>query len=369
MRHFTHIADLGVDGVAAVLERALEIKSSGGLRAAGKPGARDGAATQRMLFNARVLAMLFFNPSLRTRVSFETAMLRNGGSAVVLSAGQDTWKLEDRPGAVMDGDRPEHIRDAIPVLCTYIDALAVRCFAGIADRDADEQDTLLRTIRELATVPVISMESAREHPCQGLADMLTVLEVGPAAGRSTSAAQRAAPPLQGRRLTLTWAPHIKPLPLAVPHSFLLTAAACGADITVAHPPGFELHSTVLAEAARYAQQSGRTINFTHEQHAACAGAEVVCAKSWSPAEVGNATALLAQHRDWLMDLPQLTGSGDFSRRTNPARFMHCLPVRRNVEVSDAVLDSPLSLTVPEAHNRYFIQVAALDLLLNGGSDA
>jgi len=333
MRHFTHIADLGVDGVAAVLDRALELK----------------ACPQRTLFDARVLAMLFFNPSLRTRVSFETAMLRNGGSAVVLSAGQDTWKLEDRPGVRMDGDRPEHIRDAIPVLCTYIDALAVRCFAGISDRDADEQDTLLRTIRELATVPVISMESAREHPCQGLADMLTVREhVGA---------------LQGRRLTLTWAPHIKPLPLAVPHSFLLTAAACGADITVAHPPGFELHSTVLDEAARYAQESGGMINFTHEQRAACAGAEVVYAKSWSPVEVGNATALLAQHSDWLMDLPLL------NQADVPARFMHCLPVRRNVEVSDAVLDSPLSLTVPEAHNRYFIQVAALDLLLNGGSDA
>ena len=346
MRHFTHIADLGVDGVAAVLDRALELKSH----------------PQRALFDARVLAMLFFNPSLRTRVSFETAMLRNGGSAVVLSAGGDTWKLEDRPGVRMDGDRPEHIRDAIPVLCTYIDALAVRCFAGISDRDADEQDTLLRTIRSLATVPVISMESAREHPCQGLADMLTVLEHcnGDFSRRSD---RRLKSPPRGRKLTLTWAPHIKPLPLAVPHSFLLTAAACGADITVAHPPGFELHTAVLDEAARYAQEAGGTINFTHEQRAACAGAEVIYAKSWSPVEVGNATALLSQHADWLMDLPLLT-QGDV-----PARFMHCLPVRRNVEVSDSVLDSPLSLTVPEAHNRYFVQVAALDLLLNGMAGA
>jgi N-acetylornithine carbamoyltransferase len=306
--------------------------------------------------------MLFFNPSLRTRVSFETAMLRGGGSAVVLSAGGDTWKLEDRPGAVMDGDRPEHIRDAIPVLCTYIDALAVRCFAGISDRDADEQDGLLRQIRGLSTVPVISMESAREHPCQGLADMLTVREhIG--GGFSRRADGRLKPPLTGRRLALTWAPHIKPLPLAVPHSFLLTAAACGADITVAHPPGFELHGNVLAEAAEYAAQSGGTIGFSHDQQAACAGAEVVYAKSWSPVDTGNASALLKEHADWCVELPLLTQSDV------PARFMHCLPVRRNVEVGDSVLDSPLSLTVPEAHNRYFVQAAALDLLLNGGTGA
>jgi N-acetylornithine carbamoyltransferase len=347
MRHFTHLADLGVEGVARLLQRALELK----------------ARPQRELFDARVLAMLFFNPSLRTRVSFETAMLRGGGSAVVLNAGQDTWKLEDRPGAVMDADRPEHLRDAIPVLCGYVDGLAVRCFAGISDRDADEQDGLLRQIRELATVPVISMESAREHPCQGLADMLTVLEGGPATGEPTCAAPREAPPLRGRKLTLTWAPHIKPLPLAVPHSFLLTAAACGADLTVAHPQGFELHPAVLAEAARYAECSGARIAFTRDQRAACAGAEVVYAKSWAPVEIGNAGALLSQHAHWLCDLPLLT------QNAVPARFMHCLPVRRNVEVSDAVLDSPLSLTVPEAHNRYFVQVAALDLLLNGDNDA
>jgi len=348
MKHFTHIADLGVEGVARVLARAAVLK----------------ATPQRQLFGGRVLAMLFFNPSLRTRVSFETAMLRGGGHAVVLNAGQDNWKLEDQPGAVMDGDKPEHLRDAIPVMSGYVDALAVRSFAssagvsardlsaateGRATRDADEQDGLLGQIRALASVPVISMESAREHPCQGLADMLTIQEhLGE---------------LAGRRLVLSWAPHIKPLPLAVPHSFLLSAAACGAQLTVAHPPGFELHPAVLAEAEAYARQSGASISFSQDQRSACADAEVVYAKSWGPVDRDSAAEELTRHADWLVDKALLEGGSCRSR------LMHCLPVRRNVEVADDALDSELSLTLPQAQNRYHVQVALLDLLLNGGKDA
>lgn len=333
MKHFTQFADLGVKGQTQVLERALQLK----------------VQPQRNLFSNQVLALLFFNPSLRTRVSFETAMLRGDGHAVVLNAGQDNWQLETRPGIRMDGSKPEHLQDAIPVLSTYVDALAVRSFAGLVDRDADERDELLQQIRGLAGVPVISMESAREHPCQGLADMLTVIEhLGG---------------LSGRKLTLTWAPHVKPLPLAVPNSFLLGAAAGGAEITVAHPPGFELHPTVVAEAQGYAAESGARITFSHDQRTACAGAEIVCAKSWAPVELAAAPDLFKQYAGWLVDRALLEAG------STTTRLLHCLPVRRNVEVADSALDSPLSLTVSEAHNRHHAQVAVLDLLLNGGCHA
>jgi len=332
MRHFTHISDLGVEGVSRILDRAVELKSE----------PRAG------LFAGRILAMLFFNPSLRTRVSFETAMLRGGGHAIVLSPGQDSWKLEDRPGVKMDGDRPEHLREAIPVLSRYADALAVRSFAGLVDRDADERDGLLWHVRDLSTVALISMESAREHPCQGLADMLTIREHVGAISKT--------------KLALTWAPHIKPLPLAVPHSFLLSAAACGADLTIAHPPGFDLHPAVLREAEEYTVRSGGMIRFTDNQSTACADADVVYAKSWGPVQLEHAPQLLAQHSDWLVTRALLESG------SRPAQLMHCLPVRRNVEVSDDALDSPLSLVIEEAHNRYFVQAAILDWLLNGDDD-
>ncbi|MGH8363121.1 MAG: N-acetylornithine carbamoyltransferase, partial [Gammaproteobacteria bacterium] len=222
MRHFTRLSDLGVDGVDAVLGAALAWKK----RPPG-PHLRD-----------RLLGMVFFNPSLRTRASFEAAMLRGGGHAIVLEVGSGVWKLEDRAGAVMDADKPEHIREAIPVLGRYADALAVRTFAALADDDTDAADPVINAFRELAGVPVISMESAREHPCQGLADLLTVREQF---GKT-----------RGLPVTLVWAPHIKPLPKAVPHSFLLTAAAAGCEVRVAHPPGFDLQRGVLEEAYRHA---------------------------------------------------------------------------------------------------------------------
>lgn len=335
MKHFTHISDLGVDGVMQVLETAARWKRE-------SPGE---------VFAGKVLGMLFFNPSLRTRVSFETAMLRTGGNAVVLNVDGSIWKLEDRAGIMMDADRPEHIKDAIPVLGRYLDALAVRTFAASADQDVNEQDSLMRQIRQYSNVPVVSMESAREHPCQGLADMLTI--------------QEKLGNLQGQPITLTWAPHIKPLPQAVPNSFLLTAAACGCNITVAHPTGFELHPKVLSEAQSYAASSGASISFTDDQQAACRNAKVVYAKSWSPSlefpATTSATKLIEQHADWLVDTDLLSSGGQ------QALFMHCLPVRRNVVVTDAVLDSPASVVVDQAENRYHVQRAVLNQVFDGAT--
>ena len=328
MNHITHISDLGVAGVASVLDRAMAWKQQ-------SPGS---------IFDGRILGMLFFNPSLRTRVSFESAMLRSGGHAITIDVNSGSWQLEHATGVRMDSDRPEHIREAIPVLGGYLDALGVRCFAS-GDRDADEADGLLRSIREHSSVPVISMESAREHPCQGLADMLTIREQF---GE-----------LAGRRICLSWAPHIKPLPLAVPHSVLLSAAASACHITVAHPPGFELHGNVLQEARAMAAQSGAEISFSHDQAAACADAEVVYGKSWGCVDSPAFAELAGSHARWMITEETLRQGSVVSR------FMHCLPVRRNVVVSDAVLDSKLSLVIPQAHNRFDVQRSLLHEMLNG----
>ena len=272
-------------------------------------------------------------------------MARGGGSAIVMEAGSATWKLEDRIGVVMDGDRPEHLKDAVPVLCRYVDALAVRTFAAGGDDDEDHRDPVLRAFRNFATVPVISMESAREHPCQGMADLLTIEENFEAA--------------QGLPVALTWAPHIKPLPKAVPNSFLLTAAARGCDIRVAHPQGFELHPSVISEAEQLAAASGGRVSFFHEQNRALDGARVVYAKAWGPVTAAQLEPdAVRQHPGW-----QITPD-HMEKAARDAIFLHCLPVRRNVEVADAVLDGTWSRVTDQAENRFHVQRALLDWLLN-----
>jgi N-acetylornithine carbamoyltransferase len=337
MRHFTGLADLGPAGVETVLGEALAWKKQ-------PPGAH---------LRDKLLGMVFFNPSLRTRASFEAAMLRGGGQAIVLEVGGGVWKLEARSGAVMNGDKPEHIREAIPVLGRYVDALAVRTFAALADDDADQADPVLSAFRGLAGVPVISMESAREHPCQGLADLLTV--------RERFGATRALP------VTLTWAPHIKPLPKAVPHSFLLTAAAAGCEVRVVHPPGFDLHPAVLEEARRYAAQSGGSVSVTHDQKSALAGSHAVYAKAWGPATANvpadQAAARISAHHNWLV-----TGR-TLGAAAKDAIFLHCLPVRRNLEVADEVLDGAQSRVIDQAENRFHVQRVVLNDLLNQKKEA
>lgn len=332
MKHFTRIADLDVDGVAEILDQALAWKTRA-------PGVH---------LSEKLLGMVFFNPSLRTRASFEAAMLRGGGSVIVLDVGGGVWKLEDRYGVVMDGDRPEHIREAIPVLGRYVDALAVRTFGALKDDEVDAADPVMNAFRELAGVPVISMESAREHPCQGLADLMTV--------REAFGATRKLP------VTLTWAPHIKALPKAVPHSFLLTAAACGCDVRVAHPPCFELHPAVIAEARNYAGKSGGSVTVTLDQQAALKDSRVVYAKAWGPATrsvtAEQARAHIASHKNWLINNNTMTCAKE------DAMFLHCLPVRRNVEVTDEVLDGGHSRVIDEAENRFHVQRVLLHRLLN-----
>jgi len=329
MRHATGIQDFGIEGVEQILAQALEWKRG---------------PHPRHLVD-KILGMVFFNPSLRTRASFEAVMARGGGSAIVLEVGNGVWKLEDRLGAVMDGDRAEHIREAAPVLSRYLDFLAVRTFAAGVNDAEDHADPVMNGFRNFATVPTISMESAREHPCQGLADLMTA--------RETFGATRGLP------VTLSWAPHIKPLPKAVPNSFLLTAAAAGCEVRVAHPKGFELQPDVLAEAQAYAKAAGGSVSFTSDQDQAMEGTRVVYAKAWGPnTGSGLAPDAVKAHPEWM------TAPRHFDQAAKDAIFLHCLPVRRNVEVSDGVLDGPWCRVVDEAENRFHVQRALIHWLMS-----
>ena len=295
----------------------------------------------------RILALLFFNPSLRTLASFQAGMARLGGSSFVISPGQGTWLLETRQGVVMDGAAAEHVREAIPVLASYADALGIRSFAGGTDLQADLEDAAFRSMVEVCPVPAINLESAIDHPCQALADWKTMddLEI----------------PARGEKFVLTWAWHPKPLPLAVPAAAVQMAALRGMDVTVLRPEGFALPEPVMAGARAAAALAGGSVRETADRGEALEGARVIYAKSWtSPLHYGDPQAeadFRAGLRDWCV------GDDWFATAAPDCRFMHCLPVRRNVVVKDSVLDGPRSVVVHEARNRMWAQMAVLHRLL------
>jgi N-acetylornithine carbamoyltransferase len=304
---------------------------------------KAGAARDEL--RGQVLGMLFFNSSLRTRTSFEAVMFRYGGHAICLNVGADTWKLEHRDGVVMDGERAEHIKEAAPVLSRYCDLLGVRTFAGLNDAAEDAADAVIHSFARHATVPVVNMESAMEHPCQALADRMTIEEkLGHA---------------RGRRFVLSWAPQVKPLPMAVPHSAVLAAASAGMHVTIAHPPGYELNARVLEHAKNWCSAAGTTLAVTDEQRAACRTADVLYVKSWGAVQFyGAADAQrdsFQRHRSWMVDAPLLPGRESI--------FMHCLPVRRNVVMTDAALDDRRCVVVDQAENRLWAQAAILHSLM------
>jgi len=325
MRHFTHLKDLTPEEIQSVLHQAQIWKVH---------------APDHIFLN-KILAMVFFNPSLRTRLSFEAAMLRHGGHAIALEVGSGSWNLEIESGAAMNGNKPEHVREAVPVISRLADMIGVRSFSSGVSTDEDDHDSVIHAFKSLSGVPVISMESAREHPCQGLADMLTIQEhLG----------------VPRPRVTLAWAPHIKPLPKAVPNSFLLSSAAMGYDITVAHPQGYELASSVIQEAQRMSQQTGGRINFSHDLESAVKDTQVIYAKAWGP------SSPLAPPQDSLTSW--MTHERHLKLADPKAIFIHCLPVRRNVEVHDSILDSPQCKVIDEAENRFHIQRALIHFLLS-----
>jgi len=288
------------------------------------------------------VALVFFNPSLRTRASMQVGIYELGGNAVVLEPGGTSWTLEHRDGAVMDSDKTEHVVEFVRVLERYCMAIGVRTFAALKDWQEERTDPILNAFARYASVPVINLESAMHHPCQSLADMLTIREkLG--GGR--------------KRVVLTWAWHPKALPMAVPNSFALAAAQMGHDLVIAHPEGYDLDEELIETSSQLAGAAGGSLEITNDIDAAFAGAEVIYAKSWGSKQFyGNTDqdiAGRAQYRSkWIVDEAKMS-------RTNNGIFMHCLPVRRNVIVTDTVIDSAASVVIDEAENRLHVQKAIL----------
>ena len=313
MQNFTSFADAG--DYRALLAKALEIKANPyGYQHVGRH---------------KTVGLIFFNPSLRTRLSSVKAAYNLGAQAWVLNAGADSWTLEMADGAVMNGGSQEHIKDAIAVMSQYCDVLGVRTFPTLTNRAEDYNEVVFNKIVQYATVPVVSLESATLHPLQSFADLITVAETKP----------------QERvKVVLTWAPHVRALPQCVPNSFAdWFAEVDWVDFVITHPEGYEL-----------AEQFTKGARVEYNQLKAFEGADYIYAKNWS--SYRDYGQILSTDPAWMVDAAHMA-------RTNNARFMHCLPARRNVVVTDAVLDAPTSLVVQEAGNRTFAMQTVLHELL------
>jgi N-acetylornithine carbamoyltransferase len=332
-KNFLKTSDFSRSELEEIIETALKFKSG---KLADKPLA------------GKSVALVFFNPSLRTRASMQVGVYELGGNPVVLEPGASSWTLEHVEGAVMDADKTEHLKEFVRVLERYVAAIGVRTFAALQDWQTERTDPVLAAFARYAEKPVINLESAMHHPCQALADMMTVRE---RFGR------------EKRRVLLTWAFHPKPLPMAVPNSFALAAAQFGHDLRIAHPKGFELDEELLSEIEAQAAENGGSLEIVNRADEAFRNVDVVYAKSWgSRLHYGNANQDIRERQiyreKWIVDEQKM-------QQTNNAVFMHCLPVRRNVIVSDAVIDSPNSLVIDEAENRLHVQKAIMTRLVRG----
>jgi N-acetylornithine carbamoyltransferase len=293
----------------------------------------------------KTLGLLFFDPSLRTRVSFDVAMVQLGGHCINLSR-DDLYELEPQDQAVMDGAAEEHVIDAARTLSRYVDALGIRTVGRTGSWEKDRQELLLRSYARHASVPVINLETCFEHPCQAVADVFTMRE------HLVS--------LKGRRLTLAWGTHPDPRPLGPTHSVLRLAALMGMQITLAHPLGFEVDDEVLQQARASAQAAGGTVQVVNDLHAGARGAEVLYVRSWGSTrywEDAEREAMIKRSlQGWRVDRELMTSTKD-------ALLMHPLPVRRNVVATDEVLDGPRSVIYDQASNRTHVQKALLMQLL------
>jgi N-acetylornithine carbamoyltransferase len=328
---FLTTADLTRGEFTALIESALRFKRGG-----------DSSRT----LEGRSVGLVFFNPSLRTRASMQVGIYELGGNPVVLEPGGTSWTLEHREGAVMDSDKTEHVAEFVRVLERYCAAIGVRTFAPMQDWATERTDPVLAAFARYATNPLINLESAMYHPCQALADMMTIRE---------KLGQKP------QRVLLTWAWHPKPLPMAVPNSFALAAAQMGHELVIAHPSGYGLDEALMADIENRAEQAGGSVRVTRDVEKAFDGVNVVYAKSW-----GSKDFYGVPHKDleqrapyrerWIVD-------DDKMARTDDAIFMHCLPVRRNVIVTDSVIDGPRSVVIDEAENRLHAQKAVMTRLL------
>ena len=297
----------------------------------------------------RILGLVFFNPSLRTLASFQAGMARLGGTSFVITPGQGTWQLETRLGAVMNGAAAEHVREGLPVLASYCDALGIRAFAEGRDLARDLAETQFGAMAGVIDKPLINLESAMNHPCQSLADWKTLddLEV----------------PRHGK-FVLSWVQHPRALPLAVPAATVHMAAMRGMEVVVLRPEGYSLPPATMDKARAAAAAAGGSVRETADRDDALAGAQVLYAKEWgSTAHYGDAegdASLRTSLGGWCVT-PEW-----FDRAAAGCKFMQCLPVRRNVAVTDAVLDGPRSIVQREAYNRMTAQMAVLHRMLSHG---
>jgi N-succinyl-L-ornithine transcarbamylase len=314
MRHFTSVYDL--PNLPDAIKAAREIKSNPyGFQHLGKN---------------KTMVLIFFNSSLRTRLSTQKAAMNLGMNTMILNVNQDGWRMESELGVVMDGDKPEHLREAIPVIGRFCDIIGVRAFADFESKEDDYSEKILNQFIKYAGVPIVSMEAATRHPLQSFADHLTIEE------------HKTTP---RPKVVLSWAPHPKALPQAVPNSFVEWMRQTDYDLVVTHPKGYELEKSFLGD-----------VRVEYDQNKAFEGADFVYAKNWSSyAEYGE---ILSMDKSWTITTEKMG-------LTNNAKFMHCLPVRRNMIVSDDVLDSPSSIVIDEAENRVYSAQTILKLILEG----
>lgn len=300
MENFFSIRDL--DNLQEMVQKAKEVKAQ--------------PLSNKELGKNKTLGLIFFNPSLRTRLSSQKAAYNLGMDVITLNVGSDGWTLESKEGAVMNEGKTEHVKEAAMVVSQYCDVIGIRCFAGLEDRIEDYQENVLRGFMEHATVPIVNLESSTLHPLQSFADLITI-----------ETHKKTARP----KVVLTWAPHPKALPQAVPNSFVEWMTFADVDFIVTHPAGYELAPRYRAEAA-----------IEYDQEKALKDADFVYAKNWSSFEEYG--EIIPTDKNWTITQKKMN-------LTNNAKFMHCLPVRRNVIVTDEVLDGENSLHIEQAANR------------------
>ncbi len=332
MNFFNDLADFSVAEIRELITLARRLDDNP------EPRALEG----------KVLSLLFLSPSLRTLISFQSAMARLGGGTFVISPEMSIHGLESRSGIVMDGVAAEHIREAVPVIASYGDAIGIRAFAKRENLDDDLADREFRELTSLVDTPYINMESAINHPCQSLADWKTMDDLGI--------------PANGGKFVLSWTWHPQPMPFAVPAATVHMAALRGMDITVLRPEGFELPDAIMDKARQASAMSGGSVMESDDRSSAMQDCQVLYVNSWASAQhYGNRRAedkIKPELEDWCVDEPW------FENANCDSRFMHCLPVRRGVTVTDRILDGPRSVIIAEARNRMLVQMALLHQMLS-----
>lgn len=313
MKHFINLTD--VSSVSELVKEGMAQKAN--------------PFVNKHLGLNRTIGLLFFNSSLRTRISTQKAALNLGMNVIVMNVGSDSWQLEFEDGVVMDQGKAEHIREAAAVLGQYCDIIAIRAFAELKDRDEDYKETVLESFRKYAGIPIINLESATRHPCQSLADLITIEELKT---------------VEKPRIVLTWAPHVKALPQAVGNSFAEWLLKTEYNFVIANPEGYDL-----------APEIRKNTKVFHNQDEAFAGADFIYAKNWSSYQ--HYGQVLSQDSSWKITAEKMA-------LTSNAKFMHCLPVRRGLEISDEVLDADYSAVIQQAGNRVWSVQAVIKQILD-----